>query len=65
MDDSIDLVLVIMPVYSDVIIMPSCLTLESGTHFVADLSDLILWTSDLCHTGEDYHVAVVCAKETS
>lgn len=44
MDDPIDLVLVIIPLYSDVIIASLRNSVVKGTHFVADLPDLILIT---------------------
>lgn len=37
---------------------PSCKTIESGTHLVADLPELILCTSDLPTAGKEYHEMV-------
>lgn len=61
MDDPIDFVFVIIPVYSDVIMASLRKTAEKGTHFVADLSELSSCTSETEIAGEEYHYAVCCA----
>lgn len=41
-DDPIDLLLVIIPVYPDVMAASNCNTVVTGSHLVTDLSDLML-----------------------
>lgn len=61
-DDYIDLVLVIIFVYFDVMIEFFCEIVLKGLYLVIDLLILMLCIMDFCYLGEDYYCVVMMVK---